>query len=162
MKLVTPTQKLAEGPVYLVTVEMVVWRKIGGLTQRFGQACLVSKPSCGDKSQLMGVGVERIDIVAFLLVLWLWPVSYGCGLGSLAQSPLGKGTRSVESHRKFHECVFGCYGMRSPLRDFKVASELPYTHCCSGCHVCPHFRVYPASGVVRSTRSGAYCWERAL
>lgn len=72
-KLVTPTQKLAEGSVHPVTVGMAVWRKVGGLTQRFRQVCLLSKPSCGDKSQLIGMGVERIDIVAFRLVLWLWP-----------------------------------------------------------------------------------------
>lgn len=73
MKLVTPTQKLAKGSVCLVTVEMAVWRKVGDLTQRFRQVCLLSKPSCGDKSQLMGMGVERIDTVAFLLVLGPWP-----------------------------------------------------------------------------------------
>lgn len=59
--------------MYQVTVEMAFWGKVGSLTQRFRHGCLFSKPSCGDKSQLLGVGVERSDIVASLLGLWLWP-----------------------------------------------------------------------------------------
>lgn len=59
--------------MYQVTVEMAFWGKVGSLTQGFRHVCLFSKPSYGDKSQLLGVGVERTDIVASLLGLWLWP-----------------------------------------------------------------------------------------
>lgn len=50
---------LAKGSLRLVASEMAGWRKEAGLKEQFGLVGRLPKPSCADKSELVGGKADR-------------------------------------------------------------------------------------------------------